>query len=356
MSKVYFIGGAYLGCWYVRCFLPLLANGWSGNYAGIRKELKPIEQQRAEMMNSDVVVFHRADTVEHHKLGIMLRQLGKKIVFDNDDTFIIDKTHAFYGLDEKGFKENVFKKNNLINNFVRNADLVTASTEFLAKEYRKINPNVIVLPNTINPDDWDEPLRNNGDKIRIGVVGSVAYYHDFDEIKPLLTKLDNDTRFQLVMFGLQSREQREQNPITDEVHKREYGFWDTLKNLEHAPWCQMEEYFTTLNELRLDIMLIPRKDSYFNKAKSNVKFLEAAMCEIPVITNYFKGSPYEKDIDGSNGLMIKDNTFDEWEKAIEYLTDKDIRRDMGKKAKEYVLNNYNINNLGHLWEDAYKNL
>ena len=59
----------------------------------------------------------------------------------------------------------------------------------------------------------------------------------------------------------------------------------------------MIDYFDTLNDLELDIMMIPRKDNYFNKCKSNIKFLEASMCEIPVITNYFKDSPYEKDGD-----------------------------------------------------------
>lgn len=162
MSKVYFIGGSYLGCWYVRCFLPLLENGWSGNYRGLKKELKPINQMMQEASLADIIVFHRADTVEHHKVAMILKEMGKKIVFDNDDTFKLDKTHAFYKLDDAGFDQNVEYKNNVINNFIRNSDLVTCSTEFLAKEYREINPNVVVLPNCINEDDWDEiPLRND---------------------------------------------------------------------------------------------------------------------------------------------------------------------------------------------------
>jgi hypothetical protein len=346
--KVYFIGGGYMGCWYVRCLLPMMVNGWLGNYWGLSKDIKPIAQVMKEVSDADVVVFHRANTIEHHKLGMLLKSMGKKIVFDNDDTYKIDKSHAFYGLDEGGFKANQDYVNKLINNFIRNSDLVTCSTEFLAKEYKELNPNVKVLPNMVNPDDWDEPLRNKGDKVRIGVVGSVAYYHDFRIVEDVLTALDKDPRVQLVLFGLNSKKQRKVNKKTEEVHKREYSFWDTLKNVEHAPWCDMVNYTRVLNELELDIMMIPRKDSYFNKCKSNVKFLEASMCEIPVITNPFKDNPYEKDKDYV--VWAKD-----WLKDLEPLiVNKKLRKDIGKKAKQYVLDNYNIENNGHLWVDAYK--
>lgn len=351
MSKVYYVSGKYIGCHYVRCHLPALANGWQTNYLGLdTNSLKDPHIVMEEMLASDIIVFHRANTAWHHRVGMLLKQAGKEVIFDNDDTYLIDESHAFYGLDDKGFKENVEHVNNVINNFIINSDAVTCSTEFLAEEYRKLNHNVTVLPNMVNPEDWDEPLRNDGDKVRIGVVGSTAYYHDFNLIENELKALDEDPRVQLVMFGLQSKEARKANKRTAKVHKREYGFWDTLKNIERVPWCPMSDYFTTLNELKLDIMLIPRKESYFNKCKSNVKFLEASMCEIPVVTNYFKDCPYEKDGD----YLIWAN---DWMKDLEpIITDKELRRNIGIKAREYVLKNYNIWDNSHLWEDAYNKL
>jgi glycosyltransferase involved in cell wall biosynthesis len=356
MSKsVYFVGGHYMGCWYVRCFLPLLENGWSGNYRGIKQELKDIKLQTDEMLKSDIIVFHRADNPDYHKIAIQLKRAGKKIVFDNDDTFQVDETHAFFNLDEKGFKQNMEWKNNAVYNFVRNADLVTASTKVLADEYRKWNSNVIVLPNCVNPDDWDEPLRNESDVVRIGIVGSSAYYHDFDIIKDFIKQLDDDKRVQLVLFGLFAGKDKEKNPKITEVHHREYAFWDTLKNIEHVGWCEMVDYFTVLNELRLDMMIIPRRDSYFNRCKSNIKMLEAAMLDIPIITNHWEGSPYEKDINGKNGVMVYKP--EDWLKEIYRLVDdKELRRTMGKEARKYVLNNYNIHDKGYLWEEAYKDL
>ena len=357
MCNVYMIGSGYQGCWYVRQFLPMLVNGWWGNYKGLRKVLKPIEQITQEALLADVVVFHRADSVQHHVVAMELKKAGKKVVMDNDDTYIIDETHAFYNLDSAGFKQNTEYINNITNNFIANADLVTTSTDFLAEEYKKINPNVVVLPNCVNPDDWDTPLRNEGEKIRIGVSGSVAYAHDFKEIEEVIRKLDEDPRVQLVMFGLWKGDKRKNNPKVEEVHETEYAFWDTLKNLEHVQWCEIVDYFTTLNELRLDIMLIPRKDSYFNKCKSNIKFLEAAMCEIPCIVSSFKDGPYEKDVDGTNGRFVKTSLTKDWMNEINALiNNKELRQLIGKNAYNYAVANYNIHDKGHLWNDVYQKL
>ncbi len=355
MSNVYFIGGAYMGCWYVRCFLPMIANKWKGSYFGLRKQSrKPPELVTKEILQSDVVVFHRANSNWHHRVGELCKQAGKKVVFDNDDTYRLDEEHAFFELDENGFKQNKEKVNNVINNFIFNSDLITCSTEFLADEYRKVNKNVVVLPNCVNPDDWQEPLRNEGDKVRIGIVGSTAYYHDFQNIKDVLKELDNNNKVQLVLFGLWTNQN---NPLTEKVHHKEIMFWKGLKNKEHIGWVDMDRYIDTLNHLKLDMMIIPRRDNYFSRCKSNVKFLEAGMLEIPVIAQSFEdgNSPYDKDIDGTNGILVKDNS--KWSEAImDLVNNKEKRREIGKNAKKYVIENYDIKKHAHKWSEAYNSL
>lgn len=352
--KVYYISSNYDGCNYLRCMLPMWFNGWDGDKTSLGHPRKDTTKVRNELMSSDVIVFHRADKVEHHRVGMELKRLGKKIVFDNDDTFQLEKGHPFYELDGFGDKQNLEFTNNIINNFILNSDLVTCSTEFLKKEYEKINPNVVVLKNYVNPDDWPKPKRNETDKVRIGIVGSSAYSLDHEIIDPILEKLSNRDDIQLVLFGLHSRQKRIDNPKVSEIYKKEYEFFDAI-NIEHFPWVPMHKYFETLNNLRLDILLIPRADTYFNKCKSNVKFLEAAMCEVPVITNSFPDGPYEKDINGKNGILVKDSK--DWDKQIERLIkNKDLRRKMGSAAKKYVLKNYDINKHYEEWRNAYSNL
>lgn len=354
--KVYFIGNGpnHLGCYYVRCLIPAMANGWKGNYNHLTKSgMKEIKMQVAEMLDSDVIVFHRANTNWHHRIGMTLREQGKKIVFDNDDTFKLDSDSAFANLDEKGFYENKEKLNNVTNNFVLNSDLITVSTNFLADEYSKINPNVVVLPNCINPEDYPEkPRKNETDKVRIGLVGSVAYHQDFQIIKELIRKLDKDKRVQLVLFGLWKDKHRSQNPLVEAVHYKEYAFWDSLQNLEHIGWCEMADYIDNLEQAKLDMMLIPRQDNYFNRCKSNIKYLEASMLEIPVIAQSMTDGPYQ-ELNGSNGLLATDD----WEEKVELLIqDKELRTAIGKNAKDYVLSKYDINKNKSLWTEAYKKI
>ena len=105
----------------------------------------------------------------------------------------------------------------------------------------------------------------------------------------------------------------------------------------------MAEYFEKLNDLELDLMLIPRRETYFNKCKSNLKLLEAGALEIPVIASSFpdKDSPYDKDLNGENGFLAKDEA--EFRLYTEKLiNDKELRRKVGKNAREYVYENYNI--------------
>ena len=355
--KVYYVGSKYGGCNYLRCQLPMYHNGWNGTITSIGGKEKNIKFILPEMMKADIIVFHRADTPEHHRVGKMLRGMGKKIVFDNDDTYKLSDEHPFHMLDENGFKENKRRKNNLIDNFILNSDLVTCTTEFLAEEYRETNKNVVVLPNCVDPFDWDEPLRNEGNKVRIGLVGSVAYNHDFQHVKEFITELNNRDDVQLVLFGLHGIKRQKENRLIRKVYHKEFDFWNNLEGLEHVEWCEFKDYFKILNELKLDIMLIPRSEEDFNRAKSNVKFLESSMLEIPCIAQSFTtgDSPYDKDIDGKNGTLILDN--DKWmEETVKLIENKDLRRAMGKEAKKYVLENYNIEDHHDEWREAYKKL
>jgi len=355
--KVYFVGSKYGGCNYLRCQLPMYENGWNGTITQFGGKEKSMKYILPEMMDADIIVFHRADTAEHHKIGRLLKEMGKKVVFDNDDTYKLSEKHPFHMLDEHGFEENKRRKNNLIDNFILNSDLVTCTTEALAEEYRLINKNVVVLPNCVDPFDWDEPLRNEGEKIRIGLVGSVAYNHDFQHVKEFITELNERDDVQLVLFGLHGIKRQEENRLIRRVYRKEFDFWNNLEGLEHVEWCEFRDYFKTLNELKLDMMLIPRHEAAFNRAKSNVKFLEAGMLEIPVIAQGFStgDSPYDKDLNGKNGILIKDNS--KWmEETVKLVTNKALRREMGMEAKKYVLENYHIEQHAHRWRDAYEKL
>jgi glycosyltransferase involved in cell wall biosynthesis len=351
--NVFCFNSSYTGCNYPRIYLPACHNGFRTDKPEYRGERMGVKSASQECKWADVVVFHRPETKEFYNLTLLLKKNGKKIVIDNDDTFKLDDIHPLANFNADATVSTLAIRDEMMDKMIRLADLVTTTTEFLANEYRKINPNVVVLPNCVDPDDWGEPIRNENGKVRIGIVGSAAIEYDYLHVKEVIRTLSKRKDVEIVMFGLGDKEHRKNNPIVTKVFSEEYKFWDSIK-MEQVAWCEAWKYQEKLRQLRLDLMLIPRKNNYFNRCKSNIKFLEASMLKIPVIAQSFDGGPYE-EITSDIGVLIKDDK--DWMKEIERLiNNKSLRRKIGKNAHKYVLKNYDINKKYNLWADAYAKL
>ncbi len=351
--RVYYISSGNFGCYVVRALLPLVANGWDGDHTSIKAFQQTPEDKTRAAKASDIVVFHRPDDPKKLELARILKGQGKKIVMDNDDTH---KDMGGIILNEYFNKERVKKGltsiNKILDAFAIEADLITCSTEYLAEEYRKLNPNVVVLPNYIDPFYFDEPLRNEDDVVRIGITGSIGMSNDLDVLNPIFKHYEKDPRVKLVFFSLPADPKN--NPFIANAYQNEYNFLDSMDVEWHAT-VNMDKYYDKLNSLKLDIMLIPRSDSYFNRCKSNLKFIESSMLEIPIIAQGFEDglSPYQVNPEDSKYMKIVIDNND-WIPAIEELIAvKEKRREMGRKAREYVEKNYNIEDHAHKWEDAY---
>jgi glycosyltransferase involved in cell wall biosynthesis len=257
-------------------------------------------------------------------------------------------------MDAERVKNGLKTINETLDTFIAEADLVTCSTEYLRQEYLKLNPNVITIPNCVDPFYFDEPLKNENGKVRIGIIGSLALTDDIDLLEPIVRHYEKDPRVEIILFSLPPARL---DKYTRELYAEEYKFWESV-NVEWQPLVEMQEYYDTLNNLKLDICIIPRADNYFNRCKSNLKFLEASMLEIPTIAQGFPDgqSPYEVDPEDVEHLvLVKDN--DKWIETIEDLVvNKEKRQKMGIEAKKYVEDKYGIDNNAHRWVGAYKTL
>jgi len=348
--KIFFTNSFLESCHYVRALLPLRELGADGDKTSLRTTMVTEEQRAKGVMNSDIVVFHRPNDDRSLEVAKILRSQGKKIVMDNDDTY--------KGFDQTKLGKLYPKIDNAIDDFGKYADLITSSTDFLAEEYRKLNPNVVVLPNCVAPEDWpdeDEILRSEDKKVRIGLVGSVGWHNDVAHVVEILRELSKREDIQLVLFCLPIKDETTAQSV-QKMYEEEYKFWDGLK-VEWQHFVNIREYIPTLNGLELDMMIIPRSDDYFNHCKSNLKFLEASMLEIPVIAQGFPDgkSPYQDPEDAKHMTVVVDNS--KWIEEIDKLVnDKELRREMGRKAREYVIGRYSIDKNIHLWEQAYQTL
>lgn len=351
--KIYFIHTSLEGCYNVRCLFPLQENGWDGDRTTfILKRATPEDKAKA-LMDADVVVFHRPDKETDLAVAKALKTHGKKIVFDNDDTYKDYGGFKFTEfMNEKMVEKGLKTLSENLENFMKEADLITCSTDFLKKEYLKTNSNVAVLPNTVDPFYFPEPLKNDTDIIRIGITGSVGITADMEILKPIIEKYENDPRVRLVLLSLPPDNK---NEFYKKLYSEEYAFWNKV-NIEWHSFVPYDQYYEYLNGLKLDMVIIPRFDSYFNRCKSNLKFLENSMLEIPTIGQSFstKDSPYEVDPEDAEHLLLASD-LDSWVEQIEKLiADKELRQEMGRKAKEYVEEKYSIEKNAHKWADAYK--
>ncbi len=353
--KVYYNHSALNGCYNVRCLFPLQANGWDGfRTTFLPSQMSPDFQAKAAA-DADIIVFHRPDRKEKLEAARMLKKQGKKIVFDNDDT---NKDHGGFKfndyMDEERLKRGVERIDEALDSFIKEADLVTCSTKFLAEEYKKLNDNVVILPNCIDPFYFDEPKRNETDIVRIGITGSVGTTADLEVLKPIVEHYHNDPRVRIVLLSMPTMGA---DTIMKELYKDEYDFWSKM-NIEWHTFIPAHEYYDYLNDLKLDMVIIPRYDSLFNRCKSNLKFLENSMLEIPSVCQSFPtgDSPYQQNPEDQKYLLLAGD-FQEWLEQIEKLiNDKELRRDLGKKAREYVEENYDINKFAYRWREAYEKL
>jgi len=353
--KVYYTNNGLEGSYNVRCLFPLQENGWDGDRTTMSLQRISAEQKAKAILDADIVVFHRPEQEYQFSIMKKLKEVGKKIVFDNDDTYKDYNGFKFndYMTQEK-VKKGLDTLNKNIEAFIKEADLITCTTEALKKEYEQINPNVVVLPNTVDPFYYPEPLKNETDVVRIGITGSVGITSDVEVLKPIIEHYQHDPRVRLVLLSLPPEGE---NEIYKKLYTEEYAFWNKV-NVEWHSFVKSDVYYDYLNKLKLDMVIIPRSDSYFNRCKSNLKFLENSMLEIPTIAQGFSSgdSPYQFNPNDSEYMFIA-TTTESWIAQIERLiADKELRREMGRKAKEYVENTYSIEKNAPLWKESYETL
>lgn len=102
-------------------------------------------------------------------------------------------------------------------------------------------------------------------------------------------------------------------------------FQDRIVRLPFLPWRRLPQQLSFV-----DVNLIPLADTVFNAAKSENKWVEAALVKVPSIASDV-GALGESIVDGKTGLLC--STSDEWYKALVRLkNDDELRASIGKNA------------------------
>ena len=303
-----------------------------------------MELVKSDLINEtfllDIIVIERDAFHSNEFIELLIEKcklFGIKIIYEIDDDLMnIDKSHIDY---------HYYAKKRLgIFYILKNADIIVVSTNALKSKMWNYSENIVVIPNVLT-HYWDinidKPKRLDDSIIKIGYVGTPTHKDDvklleeaINYVKEYFVTYNKTVIFEMIGGTIEKLHWANQFEVP--INKRVYPkFVEFVKGF--IDW---------------DIALAPLEDNKLNSSKSELKYLEYTGLNIPGI--YSEIGPYKENIvHGYNGLLVKENTSQEWaENIITLAKDSELRKNILKHAKEDVNTNHDMSIAIQLWESV----
>ena len=326
-----------------------------------------------------------------------IKSLGIVVIVDLDDYWLPTVEHPIHSIIVQNKIDERIKSN------LRAASYVTTTTQIFADEIKKLNKNVEVFPNAINPNElqFNQPTPPS-DKIRVGWLGGSSHLHDLGLLGDFVQKnSDINDKLQYVICGFDTRGTvTEINPQTGEQKQRDIKPEETV-------WARYEEIFTgtyktvddnykkhllefkesdyvsndelsyvrvwtkpvtsyAMNYSKFDISLAPIKNHIFNRMKSQLKVIEAGFYKKALIASEI--GPYTIDLvhclkngefneEGNAILIPESRNHSDWSKAIKKLVQNPhMIKELGERLYNSVKDKYDLNIVTKNRAEFYKSL
>ena len=326
-----------------------------------------------------------------------LKSMGIIVIVDIDDYWLPTMEHPIHSIIVQD------KINEKIVANLKEASYVTTTTNLFANEIRKVNKNVIVLPNAIDPNEGQFNQKSEeSDKIRIGWLGGSSHLHDLKLLDGFVSKVGKELneKIQYVLCGFDTRGnvteinrqtgEKTQRPIkpeetvwmryeeiftdnykiVDENHKKflmEFKEGTYPSNIQlpyQRVWTKPVTSYA-MNYSKFDISLAPIKNHIFNRMKSQLKVIEAGFYKKAIIAS--EVGPYTIDlkhclkdgvfVDGNAMLVQENRNHGDWSKFIKKLvTNPNLITDMGERLYETVKDTYDLRVVTKTRAEFYKSL
>jgi glycosyltransferase involved in cell wall biosynthesis len=346
-----------------------------------------------------IVHAHRSIGQNYNVVPDFIKKLkseGIVVIVDLDDYWLPGIEHPIHSLI---VQDKIHEK---IMANLKVASYVTTTTSIFADEIRKLNRNVVIFPNAINPDEpqFKEP-NESSDRIRIGWLGGSSHLHDLKLLQGFVQKNINlKDKVQYVLCGFDTRGsvteinqttgERKQRPIRpketvwaryEEIFTSNYQIVDpTYKNFlmefkegeyenissqsYRRVWTKHINTYAT-NYSKFDISMAPIKNHIFNRVKSQLKVIEAGFYKKALIAS--EVGPYTIDlkhslefgkfVDGNALLVKEERNHSDWAKYIKTLVhNPNLITDLGERLYESVKDKYDLRNVTKTRAEWYKTL
>ena len=347
--------------------------------------------------NYDIVHFHRTitkDYVSTPKLIEKLHKMGIVTIADIDDYWLPTREHPAHAMIMNNKLHEKIMEN------LRAAQYVTTTTSLFAQEIKKLNKNVFVLPNAINPNEPQFQEKTlPSDKLRFGWLGGSSHLWDLKLLEGNFSKISNlKDQYDLYLCGFDVRGtvteidqrtgQQKQRPIKPEetvwaqyekIFTNNYQFVDENyknfllsykqeqyndENFYHRVWTLPVTSYAK-NYSKFDVSLAPIKNHIFNRMKSQLKVIEAGFYKKAIIASDV--GPYTIDLTHSlqngnfvdgNALLVKEHrNHGDWSKFMKKLIQNPSWvEDLGERLYETVSKTYDLNIVTDTRAQIYKSL
>ncbi|MDO9312436.1 MAG: glycosyltransferase [Nitrosomonas sp.] len=286
---------------------------------------------RNALQTHGMVIFYRTPaTPELEKLAAEARRLGVVSLFEIDDlVFDLDEYRRNSNVQRLPEQERagLMTGARLYRNMLQLTDHAIASTSIIAERMQPLcRGEVFVLENCLDTNLLDLAAGKHPPSVGEVLIGygSGTRTHDADFMvtaTALLQILDTYPVVRLAIYGYLDL------PADFARH---------AARIVRVPFLELDDYYLSL--ARFSINLAPLEESVFNDAKSNIKFLEAALFSIPSVCS---PAAALRDIvrHGENGFLAR--TPEEWFAALSRLIENaDLRCHIGETARRDVLQHY----------------
>lgn len=260
--------------------------------------------------------------------------LGDRAVLYDTDDDVLDYPE-WTGLGHAARREK-----DLILRILAIADVVTAATRVLAERMTPHTHGVVrVIRNAVDPAWYGSgPAEDLAGDPRVVYHGVPVRLRDYQVARPAVDRVAAEvTAMRRVWLGA--------------AHEpRVVAYVDEVR-----PWVDgLAAFGAALVAARPDIGLAPLLDEPFNRAKSELHWLEYAMAGAPTVATAFSGpGPYDVIRDGEDGLLAR--TTADWEGALRALAgSRELRAEIAGRARERVLADYTVAGRSTEWADAYR--
>ncbi|MFZ4536839.1 methyltransferase domain-containing protein [Propionivibrio sp.] len=251
------------------------------------------------------------------------RHFSFPVHFELDDLVTdIPKNSVHRGEIPKDISNRLRKALGLVDTFI-------VSTEALKVAYDNYHHKILVVPNRLSRERWQnlaKPYKNHR-RPRVGWSGSVSHTGDLLIIADVVQNLAAEVDW--IFMGHCPSQLR---PFISEYH--------------HG--VPFSEYPEALAALDLDLAIAPLEQNQFNECKSNLKLLEYGILGYPVIATNIH--PYQ----GELPVTLVKNKFAPWVKAIrEHVADRDELARRGAALRIEVEKNWMLEDHLTDWLEAW---